>query len=281
MATKMFHFKEEWEEEKSGKHVRQIFASSNMRVLEILSFKDGIAEVRPLGICKVDQFAQLVADCFDKNSNFKSGLFKAFACNENARFEGIRFVFNGETLLFTEKDAFKDQIFSKCKTVMHTKAEKERLEREAYMKTPEYRIKRAKELKIRTRRERVIKEAMEIDKVTALEFKSDEAKEAWEKWIKANSSSAYGLLILHYTRRWAKYMQHLMKKHKKELPKIAKNSSSICDREGMTGNSYGIAVAVLSLYWKYGDELRNWHNKRWGYEGTDGVVNPAVLNISI
>lgn len=281
MATKTFHFREEWEEEKSGKQMRKIFASSNMRVLKILSFKDGIVEVRPLGICKIDQFAQLVADCFDKNLKFKSGLFKAFACNDNASFEGIKFVFDGETLLITEKDAFKDQIFSKCKAVMHAKAERERLEREAYMKTPEYRIKRAKELKIRTRRQHVVKEAMEIDKVTALEFKSDEAKEAWEKWVKTNSSSAYGLLIVHYACRWAKYMQHLMKKHKKELPKIAKNSSSICDREGMTGNSYGLAVAALSVCWKYGEELRNWHNKRWGYEGADGVVNPAVLNVSI
>ena len=206
---------------------------------------------------------QLVADCFDTS------------------FEGIKFVFSGETLLITEKDAFKDQIFSKCKAVMHAKAERERLEREAYMKTPEYRIKRAKELKIRTRREHVVKEAMEIDKATTLEFKSDEAKEAWEEWIKTKSGSAYGLLILHYACRWAKYMQHLMKKHKKELSKIAQNCSYICDREGMSGNSYSMAVAVLSAYWKYGDELRNWHNKRWGYEGADGVVNPAVLNISI
>lgn len=44
---------------------------------------------------------------------------------------------------------------------------------------------------------------------------------------------------------------------------------------------YGGAVAALSQFWKYGEELRRWHNKEWGHEDTDGVVNPAVLTISV
>ena len=41
---------------------------------------------------------------------------------------------------------------------------------------------------------------------------------------------------------------------------------------------YGCAVSILSQCWKYGEELRKWHNKEYNYDG-DGVVNPAVLTI--
>ena len=51
------------------------------------------------------------------------------------------------------------------------------------------------------------------------------------------------------------------------------------DVEGITGFMYGCAVSILSQCWKYGEELRKWHNKEYNYEG-DGVVNPAVFTIS-
>lgn len=41
---------------------------------------------------------------------------------------------------------------------------------------------------------------------------------------------------------------------------------------------YGVAVRILSLYWEYGECLRKWHNKEYGYDG-DGVVNPAVITV--
>jgi len=44
---------------------------------------------------------------------------------------------------------------------------------------------------------------------------------------------------------------------------------------------YGCAVSMLSQCWKYGEELRRWHNKEWGHEDTDGIVNPAVLTINV
>jgi hypothetical protein len=43
---------------------------------------------------------------------------------------------------------------------------------------------------------------------------------------------------------------------------------------------YGYAVNALSQSWKYGEELRKWHNTDYGYEG-DGIVNPAVLTINV
>ncbi|WP_239255521.1 hypothetical protein [Listeria ilorinensis] len=41
---------------------------------------------------------------------------------------------------------------------------------------------------------------------------------------------------------------------------------------------YGAAVAALAHCWKYGEELKKWHNGQYGHEG-DGVVNPAIITV--
>lgn len=47
---------------------------------------------------------------------------------------------------------------------------------------------------------------------------------------------------------------------------------------GHKGFMYGVAVSILSQCWEYGECLRKWHNKEYGYDG-DGVVNPAVITV--
>lgn len=53
---------------------------------------------------------------------------------------------------------------------------------------------------------------------------------------------------------------------------------SEAEKEGITGFMYGVAVSILSQCWEYGEFLRKWHNKEYGYDG-DGVVNPAVITV--
>jgi hypothetical protein len=69
---------------------------------------------------------------------------------------------------------------------------------------------------------------------------------------------------------------------------IAKKTSHDADAEGITGCMYGCAVQALSYFWVHGEELRRWHNlntqlKDEGEKANEdgGVLNPAVLNISI
>lgn len=147
------------------------------------------------------------------------------------------------------------------------------------MKTPEYRAERAKQLKIANRRKRVEEDVLSVDKSTELEFKDDEAAKNWAQFVEINSKDGYSAGVVTYARRWAKYMQYLMKKHDKDLVLIADEASKVADIEGITGFMYGCAVNTLSQLWKYGEELRKWHNKDYGYEG-DGVVNPAILTVS-
>lgn len=65
----------------------------------------------------------------------------------------------------------------------------------------------------------------------------------------------------------------------KTLKDVAEKTSFEMGFLGTTGFMYGAAVSVLSQCWKYGEELRKWHNKEYNHEG-EGVVNPAILIIN-
>jgi hypothetical protein len=43
---------------------------------------------------------------------------------------------------------------------------------------------------------------------------------------------------------------------------------------------YGAAVSILANHWKHGEALRKWHNKEFGVENSEGVVNPAMFTIN-
>ncbi|MDD3304396.1 MAG: hypothetical protein PHP54_05725 [Clostridia bacterium] len=259
----------------------RIFRTPSRESLWVKSFENGIAVADPMCGCTITSFAEMIAGCFDKDSNFASELLIAFNCNEDTAFTGIQFEFNGVTLLVTKENADKDKIYAEWDAGRKANAEKYRLEREAYMKTPAYRAERAKQLKIQTRREQVETEVLIIDEQTRIEFKDDEAKANWEKWVELYSKYYYSYGVVKYACRWAKYMQHLMKKHNKSIFQIADKASCLSDTEGITGFMHVCAVSMLSECWKYGDDLRKWHNKECGDEDAKGVINPAVLTINV
>lgn len=101
-------------------------------------------------------------------------------------------------------------------------------------------------------------------------------KEKFESW-KANNTDAYGNAIFEYAILWAQLMQQELSKGK-TIDECADKASHDADTDGITGYMYGAAAAILSECWKYGQELRVWHNKKYEYEG-DGIVNPAILTI--
>ena len=92
----------------------------------------------------------------------------------------------------------------------------------------------------------------------------------------ANNTDPYGRRCYTYAAHWA----HLMDQHPDTpVADMADRTSKIADYDGITGYMYGAAVNILANCWKRGEELKKWHNKKWGYKGDDGVVNPALLRI--
>ena len=95
---------------------------------------------------------------------------------------------------------------------------------------------------------------------------------------KAKNTDPYGACVYVYAEGWAKLMQREIAKGK-TVAECAQKTSHELYFLGITGFMYGAAVSILSHCWKYGEELRKWHNKDYGHEG-DGVVNPAILTIN-
>ena len=110
-----------------------------------------------------------------------------------------------------------------------------------------------------------------------LEGKEKEYKDWYDK-----NNDPYGRACFAYAERWAGMLENLIESSSEDaMTVIVKNADRLsreADIEGITGFMYGCAVSILALCWKYGKELRKWHNKEYNYDG-DGVVNPAIMNI--
>jgi hypothetical protein len=114
----------------------------------------------------------------------------------------------------------------------------------------------------------------------------------WDKGLEANKDP-YGRRCFTYAEEWANLLEKRIPADATEpqVMKIivdhAKADSHTADTDGITGFMYGAAVSILSQCWKYGEQLRRWHNldTQLGTEGEEankkgGVLNPALLNIS-
>jgi hypothetical protein len=112
-------------------------------------------------------------------------------------------------------------------------------------------------------------------------------EEKWQAGVEAQKGEEYGLAVFRYAQQWAILMQ-LEIQNGKTIPEVAKETSHEADIEGITGFMYGYAVGILSDCWRYGEELRKWHNIHTqiineGEKANDsgGVLNPAILSISV
>ena len=105
----------------------------------------------------------------------------------------------------------------------------------------------------------------------------EENREAYNRFVEVNSTDSYSHGVVKYMHRWANLMEAEMAEGKK-IADIAERTSHEADKEGITGFMYGCAVSALSTYWEHGEELRQWHNSKYGHHG-EGVVNPAILTV--
>ena len=100
-----------------------------------------------------------------------------------------------------------------------------------------------------------------VDELTEMEFKNATAKYDWEELVNKNSKNSC-MNMVKFARRWAKFMQYLMNEQGKTFSKAAECALTACAPEGISGLVYGASVVALSKSWKYGEELRRWHNNQ-------------------
>lgn len=132
----------------------------------------------------------------------------------------------------------------------------------------------AYEATVRAKRERV---EARLEDAPQMEI-SNEA--VWQDYQEKNQDG-YGGGIIAYAECWARLMQ-LEIAEGKTLEEVADATSHEADLDGITGFMYGAAVHTLSQCWTHGDELRKWHNKKYGAsEDEEGTVNPALITVSL
>ena len=99
--------------------------------------------------------------------------------------------------------------------------------------------------------------------------------------INRTNSDPYGQSVIHYAETWARLMEARMT-HGDTLEACADEASHLADNEGISGAMYGFAVNFLAKVWVHGDQLRKWHNKKFGVsEDEEGTVNPSIIRVSL
>lgn len=152
------------------------------------------------------------------------------------------------------------------KTLESIKNKKSKNEKEAEKRRKEH--QKEQELKDQQVQQKIANETMEIINL-----------EGYQAW-KEKNNDGYGGACFTFAERWALLMQVAIK-NGESIDQCADILSHEADVEGITGFMYGVAVSILSNHWKHGEKLKKWHNKKHGREDADGVVNPAILTVSI
>ena len=103
------------------------------------------------------------------------------------------------------------------------------------------------------------------------------------KYAKTNTKDPYSKATVTYAKDWAEEMERHLEKGL-TIEQCADECGHLVDRRpeyGITGFMFGCAVQGLAQFWIHGEELRIWHNAKYGV-GADkkGTVNPAILTIT-
>lgn len=239
--------------------------------IEISCIKEGIVTAEAMVGSSITKFVENLQNFFVPYSNLYG-------------VKAIEVEFNQFSMRVDEQNANRVlEYFDRSLAISSGLYEKERQE---YLNSPEYIRDHAQALKKECRKKAVVQKIKNFQKHADDFAIANERQAEWEKCKEINlgnhkSKDEYGYNkgIIDYTILWAQYMEYLMAKHNQKLADIWDRASHLADIDGITGFMYGCAVGLLSSVWKYGEELRIAHNRRYDYVG-DGVVNPAVLTVS-
>lgn len=114
-------------------------------------------------------------------------------------------------------------------------------------------------------------------------MKIREGKKELHDDVVAKNNDPYGACAVRYAQEWAEAMEARIATGAK-LEDIADPTSHEVDRRpgfGITGFMYGWAVGFLAEGWVHGEELRVWHNAKYGVKADTGTVNPAIVTVEL
>lgn len=98
----------------------------------------------------------------------------------------------------------------------------------------------------------------------------------WEALVERNSHDSYSKGVVDYMLNWSKAMEQEIA-NGKTVAEAAGATESSANTETITLAMFNMAVRELARHWVHGEELRLWHNAKWGYPGHEGVAMTHLL----
>jgi len=102
-------------------------------------------------------------------------------------------------------------------------------------------------------------------------------KEAWESWVSKNTDD-YGKACIDVARG---VMEELDNGKDFDCHKIISDADDRLNIGGITGFMAGAVAQMVVTCHERGKEFQKQWNKEYGVEDSKGVVNPALLTISL
>lgn len=209
-------------------------------------FKDGFAYIEiPTGITYKDEnvyvmvlhlreYAQFISGCFEKDSNFKEKIFRAFGCTKETEFKGIRVSIQEFYQFITAENSFVikvEEIIKKLLLDFTAQVLKEEQEEDAIHK------ERTKE---------IVKFLESLD----IAFRSDKAEDEYEEAPTEISNEDLG-----YGEDFVKYVQYLHREKDQDIFDAVIETYTTFIGYWTVPENDGQIMNFICKYCRYGDEI--------------------------
>lgn len=219
------------------------FRTQENQLLLVRQFEDGIATIEPTGNYKsLEEFAEVISGCLDKNSNFKEELFKVYGYDGKFEFLGINFIIIGVEIFIPAKEISVDELVDRIKTKVFYWCGNLG--------------KKLIDTDFKIRHESYIENILKNDEV---DFYDMESEIKWGTLIDISEDDETYQRIINYAGSLAVYVQYLIKYRKKDF--LSAMDMAIEDIDTLADarpDEKEEAIFLLTQYWKYQDELIMW-----------------------
>lgn len=214
---------------------------STSNIIHISSLKDGIITVDSIVGDRISDFITNLRELFVPHSNMYG-------------IKAIELEFNQFAITMDEHNANRIlELFYRSLAMSKMLYEKELNE---YYSSPKYIRNKVKLLKSEYRKKVIFQKVKNFTKDTDFTIVDKNKLLKWEKFKTISYSGNYSRYVIDYTILWAQCMEYIMSKHNKRLSDIWNKSLMLLDIYDIVEN----AVYILSIFWKYGEDLRALYN---------------------
>ena len=185
-------------------------------------------------VLHLKEYAQFISGCFEKDSNFKEKIFRAFGCTKETEFKGIRVSIQEFHQFITVENSFVikvEEIIKKLLVDFTVQVLKEEQEEDAIHK------ERTKE---------IVKLLDSLD----IAFRSDKAEDEYEEAPTEISDEDLG-----YGEDFIKYVQYLHREKERDIFDAVKETYTTFERYWGSPENDGQIMKFICKYCRYGDEI--------------------------